>query len=208
MACQAFCLVLIARLLPWYCLGLCRRLHTCSTTPTCSCSSCCCGSVAVTSSESSDTLLGIPGLLARVPDESSCVKDSGGGSTRPHLLIAASPAGSRVAASQHLLSAGRDGLIRVQHWLLLVVMLGPSHPSAGHSAQHSKHHSHPHTHMCPCLCVCSTMSYILAPSLVAPRVCTKASALMALTYQVAHIVGLVLATGLALALYGDIAGEL
>lgn len=56
--------------------------------------------------------------------------------------------------------------------------------------------------------VCSTMSYILAPSLVAPRVCTKASAIMALTYQVAHILGLVLATGLALALYGDIAGEL
>jgi hypothetical protein len=52
------------------------------------------------------------------------------------------------------------------------------------------------------------MSYILAPSLVAPRVCTKASALMALTYQVAHILGLVLATGIALALYGDIAGEL
>jgi hypothetical protein len=52
------------------------------------------------------------------------------------------------------------------------------------------------------------MSYILAPSLVAPRVCTKASAVMALTYQIAHILGLVIATGLAIALYGDIAGEL
>ena len=60
----------------------------------------------------------------------------------------------------------------------------------------------------PSCCSCSTMSYILAPSLVAPRVCTKASALMALTYQVAHILGLVVATGLALALYGDIAGGL
>eukprot|EP00879_Flechtneria_rotunda_P012598 GHRR01013155.1.p1 GENE.GHRR01013155.1~~GHRR01013155.1.p1 ORF type:complete len:404 (+),score=171.24 GHRR01013155.1:43-1212(+) len=54
----------------------------------------------------------------------------------------------------------------------------------------------------------NTMSYILAPSLVPPRVCTKASALMALTYQVAHILGLVLATGLTLVLYGDISGAL
>lgn len=61
---------------------------------------------------------------------------------------------------------------------------------------------------CPCPPLCSTMSYILAPSLVAPRVCTKASAVMALTYQIAHILGLVIATGLAIALYGDIAGEL
>ncbi|KAI8473156.1 MAG: hypothetical protein J3K34DRAFT_457449 [Monoraphidium minutum] len=54
----------------------------------------------------------------------------------------------------------------------------------------------------------NTISYILAPSLVHPKRCTKASALMALTYQIAHIVGLVLATGIALALYGDIAGDL
>lgn len=54
----------------------------------------------------------------------------------------------------------------------------------------------------------STMSYILAPSLVPPRICTKASALMALTYQVAHILGLMIAIALALALYGNIAGGL
>lgn len=58
------------------------------------------------------------------------------------------------------------------------------------------------------LCVNSTMSYILAPSLVPPRSCTKASALMALTYQVAHILGLVIAIVLALWLYGDISGGL
>lgn len=54
----------------------------------------------------------------------------------------------------------------------------------------------------------STISYILAPGLVPPKRCTKASAIMALTYQIAHIVGLVLATGIALWLYGDIAGDL
>jgi len=52
------------------------------------------------------------------------------------------------------------------------------------------------------------MSYILAPSLVPPKVCTKASALMALCYQTAHILGLVIAVALALALYGDISGSL
>lgn len=31
---------------------------------------------------------------------------------------------------------------------------------------------------------------------------------MALTYQIAHILGLVVATGVALILYGDIAGDL
>ncbi|KIY91967.1 hypothetical protein MNEG_15996 [Monoraphidium neglectum] len=53
-----------------------------------------------------------------------------------------------------------------------------------------------------------TISYILAPGLVHPRRCTKASALMALTYQTAHIIGLVAATGIALVMYGDIAGDL
>jgi predicted MFS family arabinose efflux permease len=52
------------------------------------------------------------------------------------------------------------------------------------------------------------MSYILAPSLVPPRICTKASSLMALTYQVAHILGLCIAIGTALWLYGDISGGL
>ncbi|WIA44094.1 hypothetical protein OEZ86_010446 [Tetradesmus obliquus] len=54
----------------------------------------------------------------------------------------------------------------------------------------------------------NTMSYILAPSLVPPRICTKASATMALTYQIAHILGLCIAIGIALGLYGDIAGGL
>lgn len=84
---------------------------------------------------------------------------------------------------------------------------------APHVCVHHIHHPYTDTSPFCSICttllrLCSTMSYILAPSLVAPRVCTKASALMALTYQVAHILGLVLATGLALALYGDISGEL
>jgi hypothetical protein len=52
------------------------------------------------------------------------------------------------------------------------------------------------------------MSYILAPSLVPARICTKASALMALTYQIAHIMGLFIAIALALWFYGDISGGL
>ncbi|GBF88674.1 MFS general substrate transporter [Raphidocelis subcapitata] len=54
----------------------------------------------------------------------------------------------------------------------------------------------------------NTISYILAPGLVPPKRATKASALMALTYQVAHIVGLVCATAIALFLFGDISGDL
>jgi hypothetical protein len=52
------------------------------------------------------------------------------------------------------------------------------------------------------------MSYILAPSLVDSSRSTKASALMALVHQTSHILGLALAIGLALALYGDISGDL
>ena len=48
----------------------------------------------------------------------------------------------------------------------------------------------------------------MAPGLVPPKRTTKASALMALTYQAAHIVGLVVATGVAVGLYGDISGGL
>lgn len=54
----------------------------------------------------------------------------------------------------------------------------------------------------------NTISYIMAPGLVPPKRATKASALMALTYQIAHIVGLICATGIALWIYGDIAGDL
>lgn len=54
----------------------------------------------------------------------------------------------------------------------------------------------------------NTMSYILAPSLVDSSRSTKASALMALVHQTSHILGLALAIGLALALYGDISGDL
>jgi predicted MFS family arabinose efflux permease len=52
------------------------------------------------------------------------------------------------------------------------------------------------------------MGYILAPALVPPRHCTKASALMVIAYKASHILGLGIAIGLALWLYGDISGAL
>ncbi|KAF8061140.1 hypothetical protein HT031_004601 [Scenedesmus sp. PABB004] len=54
----------------------------------------------------------------------------------------------------------------------------------------------------------NTLAYIIAPGLVPPAAVPAASALMAFTHQVAHILGLAAATGLALALYGDISGSL
>lgn len=55
---------------------------------------------------------------------------------------------------------------------------------------------------------CSTNSYILAPALVEPRLVAKASALMALSHQVSHLLGLGLAVVLAIVLYGNISGDL
>lgn len=52
------------------------------------------------------------------------------------------------------------------------------------------------------------MGYILAPALVPPKHCTKASALMVIAYKASHILGLAIAIGLALWLYGDISGAL
>ncbi|WIA44093.1 hypothetical protein OEZ86_010446 [Tetradesmus obliquus] len=54
----------------------------------------------------------------------------------------------------------------------------------------------------------NTMGYILAPALVPPKHCTKASALMVIAYKASHILGLAIAIGLALWLYGDISGAL
>ncbi len=59
----------------------------------------------------------------------------------------------------------------------------------------------------PCT-VCSTNSYILAPSLVEAKHVSKASSLMALAHQLAHILGLMAAVALALLMYGDITGDL
>ena len=58
------------------------------------------------------------------------------------------------------------------------------------------------------LLFCSTTSYLLAPGMVEPRRATKAAALMALVHQASHIVGLALATALALWMFGDISGDL
>ncbi|KAF5836509.1 hypothetical protein DUNSADRAFT_5840 [Dunaliella salina] len=52
----------------------------------------------------------------------------------------------------------------------------------------------------------NTSSNILAPSLVDTELVGRASALLALSFQVAHFVGLLLAVMLAYVLYGDIVG--
>ena len=52
----------------------------------------------------------------------------------------------------------------------------------------------------------NTCSNILAPAMVPDALCVRASALMALTFQVAHFAGLILAAFLVFMLYGDIGG--
>eukprot|EP00195_Chlamydomonas_chlamydogama_P000047 CAMPEP_0202923636 /NCGR_PEP_ID=MMETSP1392-20130828/78554_1 /ASSEMBLY_ACC=CAM_ASM_000868 /TAXON_ID=225041 /ORGANISM="Chlamydomonas chlamydogama, Strain SAG 11-48b" /LENGTH=560 /DNA_ID=CAMNT_0049617329 /DNA_START=341 /DNA_END=2023 /DNA_ORIENTATION=+ len=52
----------------------------------------------------------------------------------------------------------------------------------------------------------NTSANILAPAMVEPHLCGRASALMALAFQVAHFAGLVLAAVLVFVLYGDVAG--
>ncbi|GLC47580.1 hypothetical protein PLESTB_000003400 [Pleodorina starrii] len=52
----------------------------------------------------------------------------------------------------------------------------------------------------------NTLSNMLAPSLVAPHLAGRASALMALLFNVAHIGGLVIAATLAAVLFGDVVG--
>jgi hypothetical protein len=73
-------------------------------------------------------------------------------------------------------------------WLAVLSLTHIACHGAAPTCNSDRRHSvlPPHVY-CPRVycCMCgSTMSYILAPSLVAPRVCTKASAIMALTYQV------------------------
>lgn len=48
----------------------------------------------------------------------------------------------------------------------------------------------------------NTVSNVLAPNLVEPALATRASALMALAFQIAHFAGLILAIVLQIALYG------
>lgn len=50
----------------------------------------------------------------------------------------------------------------------------------------------------------NTTSNLLAPNLVHPQLCGRASAVMALTFQVAHFAGLLLAALLTFLLYGDL----
>ena len=50
----------------------------------------------------------------------------------------------------------------------------------------------------------NTSSNIMAPGLVHPALAARASAIMALTFQIAHFAGLVLAALLAFILYGDL----
>ncbi|MEW5319436.1 MAG: hypothetical protein WDW38_010588 [Sanguina aurantia] len=50
----------------------------------------------------------------------------------------------------------------------------------------------------------NTSSNLLAPNLVHPQLCGRASAVMALTFQVAHFAGLLLAALLTFLLYGDL----
>ncbi|GIL56538.1 hypothetical protein Vafri_11895 [Volvox africanus] len=52
----------------------------------------------------------------------------------------------------------------------------------------------------------NTMSNMLAPSLVAPCLAGRASALMALLFNVAHIGGLIIAAAMAAAIFGDVVG--
>lgn len=51
------------------------------------------------------------------------------------------------------------------------------------------------------------MANVLAPRLVQPHLKPTAAGLMAITYQTAHFLGLVIATVAALLLYGDIGVE-
>lgn len=50
------------------------------------------------------------------------------------------------------------------------------------------------------------MSNMLAPSLVPPPLAGRASALMALAFNVAHIGGLLIAAAMAAAIFGDMVG--
>ncbi len=50
----------------------------------------------------------------------------------------------------------------------------------------------------------NTMANMLAPRLVQPHLKATAAGLMAITYQTAHFLGLVIATMAAILLYGDI----
>eukprot|EP00798_Chlamydomonas_sp_ICE-L_P016004 gene16004-22142_t len=52
----------------------------------------------------------------------------------------------------------------------------------------------------------NTMANIMAPAMVDPSLCGRASALMALAFQVAHFAGLIMAAILVFVVFGDIAG--
>lgn len=52
----------------------------------------------------------------------------------------------------------------------------------------------------------NTCANMLAPAMVPDHLCPRASALMALMFQIAHFAGLVLAAVLVYVMFGDLAG--